>query len=376
MSPHTPKVIEGPLETPLSIVHREKQAKMVEFAGWSMPIQYPTGILQEHRAVREQAGIFDIGHMGLFKFTGEKALDLLESIFTNSVATLPEEHCAYGLVCNEAGTVLDDIMIYRMPKHYLMVANASNAKKIGNWMAARNPGAEITNMKEGRDAYTLLALQGPKSLEILKEVTTAPIEGMKFRDCIVGDIMGIPAYISRTGYTGEFGYEFFFRGHRSEHVWNMLMEAGKPLGLMPAGLGARDTLRLEAGLPLYGHELDEQHTPFESGLGFAVKLDKGPFIGRDALAKQKESGIPNRLIGFEAQGRLIPRQGFPILSGGRPVGAVTSGTFGPTTQKPIGMARVETASADASDLAVDIRGQAIPITVLKIPFIKRTSPLE
>ena len=339
---------------------------MVDFAGWEMPVQY-AGVIEEHRAVRTAAGLFDVSHMGEVRVSGAGAEAFLQRLTPNDVSKLVPGRAHYSGLLTDQGTYVDDLLIYRLaPEDFLVVVNASNAERDFEWIASRAEGdVQVVNQS---DQYALLALQGPKAVEILTGLTETDLSKIKYYGFAQGRVAGVPALLSRTGYTGEDGFELYLSPEDAPAVWRRLLEAGAA----PAGLGARDTLRLEAAMALYGHEIDETTTPFEAGLGWVVKLDKGDFLGREALAAQKGQGIPRKLVGFEIQGRGIARQGHAVVSNGDRVGGVTSGTWSPTFEKALGMAYVPPAlAAPGTALAIDVRGKELPAVVVEIPFYKR-----
>jgi aminomethyltransferase len=343
---------------------------MVDFAGWSMPVQY-TSIVEEHRAVRNAAGLFDIAHMGRLRFTGPQAAALLDHLVTANVSDLAIGQVRYCLVANHTGGVLDDVTVYRLDDSFLMVVNASNREKVLAWIEQhRRPfDAEVTDQTT---SLSMLAVQGPKAEEILRRLIDADLSGIGYYRALSTELEAGPGIVARMGYTGEDGFEVILPAGGARKFWKRLIAEGEPLGLKPAGLGARDTLRLEAAMPLYGHELDEETSPFQAGLGFAVKLDKGDFIGREALVRQKADPTQWKRIGLELEGRRIAREGYTILDGGAPVGHVTSGTFSPTLETSIAMGYVEPNHAvTGTVLKVDVRGQAIAAKVVKLPFYKR-----
>jgi aminomethyltransferase len=358
---------DGLKRTPLYDCHLESGARIVDFAGWEMPVQY-AGVIEEHRAVRTEAGLFDVSHMGEVRVRGEGAEAFLQRITPNDVTKLAPGRAHYSGLLTDRGTYVDDLLIYRLAADdFLVVVNASNAERDFEWMASRANGeAEVENVS---DRYALLALQGPKALEILTPLATPGAAGLRYYGFLQGEVAGVPALISRTGYTGEDGFELYLAPEDAPAVWRRLLEAGAS----PAGLGARDTLRLEAAMALYGHEIDESTTPFEAGLAWVVKLDKGDFLGRDALAAQRERGTPKKLVGFEVQGRGIARQGHGVLSeGGESVGAVTSGTWSPTFEKALGLAYVPPEmAAPGTPITVDVRGKGLPAVVVETPFYRR-----
>jgi aminomethyltransferase len=369
--------------TPLYEIHLKYGARMVPFGGWEMPVQY-TGVIEEHRAVREALGLFDVSHMGEFELRGPQALDLIQYVSVNNAARLAVGDAQYSLLCYENGTVVDDLLIYRLgEEHYWIVVNAANIDKDFDWLAryaGRFPGAELKNISA---EVAQLALQGPKAEEVLQRLTRKDVGEIGFYKGAAGVVVaGIRTLLlSRTGYTGENGFELYVRPGDAVALWDALLEEGDEEEIRPCGLGARDTLRLEARLPLYGHEINETVTPYEAGLGFFVKLKKGvDFVGREALAAQKEAGPIRRLAGFEVTGRGIPRQGYPIAKDGQTVGIVTTGTFSPTTGRQIGLGFVPAALAEiGSEFDVVIRGQAVPARVVETPFVPhryRRQPAE
>jgi aminomethyltransferase len=335
-----------------------------------MPIQY-TSIVEEHHAVRRAAGLFDIGHMGRLRFTGPQAAALLDHLLTARIDDLEVGQVRYSLVTNHAGGVLDDVTVYRLSDCHLLVVNASNRTKILGWIE-RHRHPFDAHFEDLTTVWAMAALQGPRSEEILNRVVEADLSAIGYYRAVEAEVEGRPAVVARMGYTGEDGFEIMLPAEPAADFWQRLLREGEPLGLKPAGLGARDTLRLDAAMPLYGHELDEDTTPFQAGLGFAVKLDKGEFIGREALVREQADPRPWKRIGLELQGRRIAREGFTILDGGEPVGHVTSGTFSPTLEKSIAMGYVEPNHArPGTELKVDIRGRPVPSRVVKLPFYKR-----
>jgi len=358
--------------TPLYDIHVKLKAKMVPFAGWEMPVYY-SSIMAEHKAVRTSAGIFDIGHMGAVKVSGQNALQYLQKVLSNDVSKLEAGSSQYSIILNESGGVIDDIFVYRLPastrgepNHYMLILNASNADKDIEWFKKNmSDGVDIKDLKR---EMTLLALQGPKSQQILQQICKLDIKTLGHHKIAKSLISNIESLISRTGYTGEDGFELFFDKSKAETIWNKLVE----LGAVPCGLGARDTLRLEAGMPLYGHEYNEGITPLETGFSFAVKLGKGDFIGRDSLVVHKEEGFSKHLVGIKLKEIGIPRQGQKIFKDGKIIGYITSGTMSPTLKVPIGMGYVRTEFSDVgSAFDVEIRGKHIKAEAVKLPFYKR-----
>jgi aminomethyltransferase len=359
-----------PRRTPLYDAHLRAGARMVPFAGWEMPVQYE-GVIEEHRAVRSAAGLFDVSHMGEFRLTGPGAESFLQRLTPNDVSQLQPGRAHYSALLNERGTYLDDILVYRFGQQdYQLVVNAGNIPTDFAWVAAQ-PHPEV-DLRDVSDDYALLALQGPLAPAILARITDADLGAMRYYRFAEARVDGRPAIVSRTGYTGEDGFEIFLEPGDGDPVWQALLEAGARDGLRPAGLGARDTLRLEAGMPLYGHEIDDTTTPFEAGLEWVVKLDKGDFIGRRALVEVAAAVPGRRLVGFEVTGRGIARQGCAVKVGSEAVGIVTSGTWSPTFEKALGMAYVPASLAAAgTSLALDVRGKLVEARVVALPFYRR-----
>jgi aminomethyltransferase len=360
-----------PRRTPLYDVHVAANAKMVDFAGWMMPVRY-SGDLDEHRAVRSTAGLFDVSHMGEFRVRGPGALAYLQKLTPNDVAKLEPGRAHYSGLLTDDATYVDDLLIYQLaPEDYLVVVNAGNIAGDFAWMAAEaHPDCDLENVS---DSYALLALQGPKAVAILASLTAADLSAIRYYGFAQGQsVANVPALISRTGYTGEDGFELYLAPEHAAQVWQKLLEVGGPAGLIPAGLGARDTLRLEAGMALYGHEIDLQTTPYEAGLGWVVKLNKGEFRGRQALQRQKEQGPAKKLIGLEMIDRGIARQGYPVVHGDQVVGQICSGTFAPTLEKAIATAYVPSALAvPGTEIEIEIRAKRLKAVVKSLPFYKR-----
>jgi len=357
--------------TPLNAAHRRLGGRMVDFAGWDMPVYYTAGILEEHRAVRERAGLFDVSHMGEVEVRGAGALGAAQRLVTNDVSKLAHGGAQYAVMCRPAGGIVDDVIYYRLAvERVLFCVNASNEEKDFAWMRDNTRGAEVVNRSAD---FAQLALQGPAAESILQPLTPIDLRSLRPFTAVEGEVAGIRMLVSRTGYTGEDGFELYVDPARAETLWNRLLEAGEPKGLLAVGLGARDTLRLEKGLMLYGNDIDDATSPLEAGLGWVVKLEKGEFIGREALAKQKAEGPPRRLVGLRMQeGAAPPRHGYRVLAGGEPVGVVTSGTKSPTLGRGIALALVERASAERrTGLAVEIRSRQHPAEVVALPFVRR-----
>ncbi|MFI1394812.1 glycine cleavage system aminomethyltransferase GcvT [Streptomyces sp. NPDC020681] len=366
----------APRLTALDAVHRSLGATMTDFAGWDMPLRYGSE-RDEHTAVRTKAGLFDLSHMGEITVTGDQASDLLDFALVGNIGGVAVGRARYTMICQEDGGILDDLIVYRLGEtEYMVVANASNAQIVLDALVARSEGFDA-EVRDDRDAYALIAVQGPESPGILKSLTDADLDGLKYYAGLPGTVAGVPALIARTGYTGEDGFELFVEPQYAEKLWQALTEAGAPVGLVPAGLSCRDTLRLEAGMPLYGHELTTSLTPFDAGLGRVVKFEKaGDFVGRAALeaaAERAASNPPRKLVGLIADGRRVPRAGMTVVAGGQVVGEVTSGAPSPTLGKPIAIAYVDAAhSAPGTDgVGVDIRGAHEQYEVVALPFYKR-----
>jgi aminomethyltransferase len=350
--------------------HVAHGGRMIDFAGWDMPVQYGS-IIDEHQAVRRAAGIFDIAHMGRIKFSGDDACNLLDSLLTNDVTKLEPGGIHYSLVTNEAGGVLDDVLVYRFDAFYYLVVNASNRLKIVDWIT-RHRAAFHAHVEDQTLATFMLAVQGPRAVEVLHPHVNVEISGLTYYSGCEAMVFGRPALVSRTGYTGEDGFEIVVAASDGPDVWHRLISDGKEAGLTACGLGARDTLRLEAGMALYGHELTESIDPLTAGLSFAVKLKAGDFIGKSALVAIKNAGLHKERVGLELAGKRIAREGSTVFHDGRQIGEVTSGTFSPTLQKPIAMAYVDKGTAGVGQgIEVDIRGKREPATVVALPFYRR-----
>lgn len=351
--------------------HRALGARLVAFAGWEMPVQY-SGVVEEHRAVRNAAGLFDLSHMGEVEISGDQALEFLNHSLTNDASRLDVGSAQYTLITYTDGTVADDAILYRLPGRYLLVVNASNREKDLDWLQHQALGYPGAVLRDASDDTALVAIQGPASEQILLTGTTLDLSQLGYYKAVEGEAFGVPAVIARTGYTGEDGFELFVSPHDAPRLWDMLLERGRRHGLVPVGLGARDTLRLEAGMALYGHELDESINPFEAGLGWAVKLTKGDFVGKEALEREKALGPQRKLVGFELEERGVPRSQQAMLKDGEQIGFVTSGTYSPTFQKPIGLGYVPTRYAKVGEeLQIEVRGRAVPARVVPTPFYRR-----
>lgn len=356
--------------TPLYAMHRRAGARMVEFAGWEMPVQY-RGVIDEHVAVRQRAGLFDVSHMGEIEIRGPAALDLCQRVTANDVSRLKLQQAQYNLLMNENGGIVDDVIFYRLESNYFLVCvNASNSDKAFTWIQKQAQGdVELNNVSS---RYAQLALQGPLAEKILQPLTPVDLGEIHAFFFASGEVSSIRCLIARTGYTGEDGFELYCDPSEAERLWTVLLESGEPAGLEPAGLGARDTLRLEKGYPLYGHELDDTTTPLEAGLEWVAKLAKGPFIGREALLKQKEQGVLRRLVGLELLDPGIARSGYALFKNGKSVGRVTSGTKSPTLGKSIALAYVASEETGLNNsIQVEIRGRKIAAQIVPLPFYPR-----
>jgi aminomethyltransferase len=360
-----------PLRTPLYDEHIRAGGRMVEFAGWEMPVQY-AGLLEEHQAVRTRAGLFDVSHMGEVVFRGPRALEALGRLFTNDLSAIADGQAQYGCLCRESGGIVDDVVVYRRAADDLLVCvNAANRQKDFDWLKERGtgPGSDVQNES---DAWGQIALQGPRAAAILQKLTRTELGKIGTYRFAPGEVAGIAGLIARTGYTGEDGFELFCPADRAAALWQALLQAGAPEGLVPAGLGARDSLRLELAYRLYGSDMDDATTPLEAGLGWVVKLAKGDFVGRAAIERQKAQGLGRKLVGFELTEPGIARHGYPVLQDGRPVGTVTSGTRSPSLKISIGLAYVPPSlAAEGSSFAVEIRGRPVVARVVKTPFYRR-----
>lgn len=379
-SPSLTKNIATLLTTPLTSVHRDLGAKMADFAGFEMPISY-TSLKEEHFAVREKAGMFDVSHMGEFIVRGPGAFELVQYVTSNDVSKLVEGQAQYSCLPNGKGGIIDDLLVYRLGdapsmsvpdgEHaYLLVVNAGNIKKDWDWISSHNTfGAEMVDIS---DKTALLAVQGPKATEILQKLTDSKLSAIEYYHFERGSFAGLDNVIlSATGYTGSGGFELYFDADQAEMVWNKIMEAGKDYGLIPAGLGARDTLRLEKGYCLYGNDIDDTTSPLEAGLGWITKLKADNFIGRDGLIAEKEAGLKRRLVGFKLDGRRAPRHGYGILDAeGNKIGEVTSGTHSPSLDYPVGLGYVAFGHHKAgTEIQIDLGRKTLPAVVTRIPFL-------
>src|SRR5438552_5319982 len=361
--------------TPLYSIHRKMGGRMVEFGGWDMPVQYPAGTVEEHVRTRTRAGLFDVSHMGEVDVRGPDAVAFINRLVSNDASKLVDGQTQYSALTTPEGTVIDDLLVYRFAEdHLLLVVNAGTTDKDWDWISSHRENEDIELRNVSAD-YCQIALQGPDALGILQKLTRLPLSEIKYYHFREGEVDGVPAIVSRTGYTGEDGFEVYASPDRAEQLWNRTLEAGNfgaATGVLPCGLAARNTLRLEAGMALYGHEIDDTTTLLEANLGWICKLNKGDFIGRDTLAKQKEEGVQRRLVGFEVTERGIARDNQDVLIDGRQVGRVTSGSPAPYLKKNIGMAYVPVEFAgEGQSLHIDVRGRAVSARIVPTPFYKR-----
>ncbi len=365
---------QAPHETPLASRHEKLGARMIDFSGWRMPVQY-TSILDEHRAVRQHVGLFDLSHMGELLVEGPDAASALAAAVVSNPPALEVGRAQYSMIVAPDGGIIDDLIIYRLGEdRFMVVANAGNAQAVSDALAERFAGSRAV-LDDHSLATGLVAIQGPRSVDVLAPLTDVDLAALRYYAVTEGRVAGIPASVARTGYTGEDGFEVFVENAQTGALWDALLEPVRAAGGVPVGLGARDTLRLEAGMPLYGNELDRQTTPYEADLGRVVKLDKpGDFVGRAALEKVAADGPKRRLVGLTIEGRGIARHGYPVHAGERRTGIVTSGTQSPTLGVPIAMAYVAAGDAEPdTKLDVEIRDGRVPARVVPLPFYRRTS---
>ncbi|MDH5741542.1 MAG: glycine cleavage system aminomethyltransferase GcvT [Nitrospira sp.] len=363
-------------QTPLIAQHRAAGAKLVDFTGWEMPIQY-SGAVDEYQTVRAKAGLFDVSHMGRIAVSGTGAEPFLQRVTTNDLAGLRPGQAQYSMVCNEQGGILDDIFVYRLEDssgEFLLCVNASNRAKILAWLFKQAQGIADCRIQDRSTEMAQIALQGPTARSIVQALGLVALGQLKLRQSTRVQVGGVECLVARTGYTGEFGYEFYVIGDVPA-VWDALMGTGKAFGLKPAGLGARDLLRLEMGYLLYGNDIDERTTPLEAGVDWAVSFTKGDFVGKAVLEQQRQAGPERRFVGFELLEKGVPRQGFTMLSSAlEPIGEVTSGNLSPLLQKGIGLGYVRSAYAKPeTSIMIDIRGKQVSATIVKPPFYKRPS---
>ncbi len=358
--------------TPLYQCHVEAKARIVPFAGFEMPVQY-TGVLEEHRVVRTSVGLFDVSHMGEIDVVGRRALDFVQLVTCNDASKLAAGRAQYSGLMTPRGTFVDDLLVHKVDDaRYLLVVNAANKDKDYAYLCAQAAGFDGADVVDRSDDYAQIAVQGPRALETLQKLTRVNLSDIKYYRFVQGSVDKVPAIIARTGYTGEDGFEVYAAPPQAPHLWHALLEAGKDAGIAPAGLGARDTLRFEACMALYGNDIDDTTTPFEAGLGWIVKLEKGGFLGREALTRQQGAGIRRKLVGFEMVGRGIARHGHAVWSEGKKVGTVTSGTHAPTLGKALGMGYVPVELAQVgTPLEIEIRDQRVAARVVEMPFYRR-----
>lgn len=358
--------------TPFHDHHVALGAKLVPFAGYEMPVQYPTGITAEHKAVRGGCGVFDVSHMGEFIVTGPDAVAFVNFVTTNDVAALAVGQAHYSTITRDDGTIVDDCLVYRYADRVMMVVNGSNKDK--DWAHVMQHASRFdVQVADRTEAIALLAVQGPQAAAILQGLTATDLSTIRYYHFAEGEVAGIAGTISRTGYTGEDGFELYFDAAHASRMWEALLATGR---ITPCGLGCRDTLRLEMGMALYGNDIDDTTTPLEAGLQWLVKLKKGEFVGREALAAQKERGLPRRLVGFTTTERSFPRHGYPVFYQGQPSGVVCSGTMSPSLEIPIGTCYLPLATVpEGTEFEIEIRGKRVPARVVKTPFYKDASHL-
>jgi aminomethyltransferase len=362
-------------QTPLNAMHRRLGGRMVEFGGWDMPVQYPSGTVEEHQATRTRAGLFDVSHMGEIEVRGPGAIPFVNRLCSNDAAKLVDGQAQYSALTTERGTVVDDLLVYRFAEdHLLLVVNASTTDKDWDWITSHKRDEQVVLVNRSAD-FCQIAVQGPEAERVLQTLTETPLAEIKYYHFREGAVDGVPAIISRTGYTGEDGFEVYADSDKAERLWDGLLAAGgygTPEGILPAGLAARNTLRLESAMALYGHEITEDTTLLEANLGWITKLNKGDFTGREALARQKEEGVKRRLVGFEVTERGIARDGQDVYVEGSPAGQVTSGSPAPYLKKNIGMAYVPAEHATVGrEIQIDVRGRKVAAQIVPVPFYKR-----
>lgn len=362
-------------QTPLNAMHRRAGGRMVDFGGWDMPVQYALGTLGEHLATRTRAGLFDVSHMGEIEVRGSEAIPFVNRLTSNDVTKLVDGQAHYSALTTPEGTVVDDLLVYRFAEdHLLLVVNASTTEKDWDWITSHRRGENVTLENRSAD-FCQIAIQGPRATDILQTLTATPLDEIKYYYFRTGEVAGVRSIISRTGYTGEDGFEVYAAPDKAELLWNRMLDAGgfgSDEGITPCGLAARNTLRLESAMSLYGHEIDETTTLYEANLGWICKLDKGDFIGRDALAKAKEQGVARKLVGFETVGKAPARDEQDVLIDGERVGRVTSGSPAPFLKKNIGLAYVPAGFANPGQpLSIDVRGRTIEARIVPTPFYKR-----
>ncbi|MDE0101136.1 MAG: glycine cleavage system aminomethyltransferase GcvT [Bryobacterales bacterium] len=357
--------------TSLHAMHCRSGGRMVPFGGWHMPVQY-SGIVSEHMAVRSGVGLFDVSHMGEVEIRGPEAVDLIDAVCSNRAASLKDGQAQYSGLLNPQGGFVDDLLVHRLAAdHYMLCVNAANQEADFAWFRENNTfDAEV---RFASDDYAQLAIQGPKALDVASELAENDLSKVRYYWFVRCRFAGEPALVARTGYTGEDGFEVYVSPSAAEQVWTAILEAGKPHGILPCGLGARNTLRLEAAMSLYGHEIDASTTPYEAGLGWIVKLQKPEFCGRDVLARQKRAGVRRKIAGFEMTGRGIARDGYRVLVDGSAAGRVTSASPAPALRRNIGLCMLPLEhSQPGQEIEVEIRGRAVPARIVRTPFYKRS----
>jgi aminomethyltransferase len=362
-------------QTPLNAAHRRLGARMVDFGGWDMPVQYPLGTVEEHLSTRTRSGLFDVSHMGEIDVRGRDAIAFVNRLCSNDASKLVDGQAQYSALTTPEGTVIDDLLVYRFAQeHLLLVVNASTTNKDWDWIRSHHAD-EAVELQNVSSDYCQIALQGPDALRILQPLTNVPLAEIKYYHFREGTVDGVQSIVSRTGYTGEDGFEVYAAADRAEQLWDKILDAGKvgtTEGVAPCGLAARNTLRLEASMALYGHEIDETTTLLEANLGWICKLNKGDFIGRERLARQKEEGVKQKLIGFEMTERGIARDGQDVLINGERQGRVTSGSPAPFLKKNVGLAYVPVEHAnEGQSIQIDVRGRPVEARIVKTPFYKR-----
>lgn len=359
-------------KTPLNEVHRNSGGKMVDFGGWDMPVQYTAGVIAEHLATREKAGLFDVSHMGEIWVEGEDAIKFVNRITTNDVTKLVDGQAHYSALTNENGGVVDDLLVYRFSENrLLLVVNAGTTEKDWDWITSQVKGEDVV-LRNASAEYCQIAVQGPRALEIAQKLTDVNLPEIKYYHFTEGKFDGVDSIISRTGYTGEDGFEVYAPANKAEQIWNNLLKAGEEFGILPAGLAARNTLRLESAMSLYGHELSDEISPLEAGLGWICKINKGDFNGREPMANLKEAGLKRKLVGFEMVDKGIARDEMDVYINDEKVGVVTSGSPAPFLKKNIGLAFVLVKFAKiGQEIKIDVRGKHLAAVVVPTPFYKR-----